>query len=316
LKKEFDHWRDIRRLDDDAAADLIEADQIDILVDLAGHTGGNRLLVFARKPAPVQVTWLGYPGTTGMKAMDYRISDNFAEPVGMTENLNVETLWRLPQIFCCYQGHESNPAVIDHPPADDNGYITFGCFNNFIKVTDPVLETWARILARVPDSRLLLEIRGLDGPQFRSDVETRLQRLGLPLERVILEPRKKVNQFVLYNKIDIVLDPFPCVGGTNSMDAVWMGVPFVTLAGEHFASRMGVTVLTNAGMPELIAKNMDEYVAVAVGLALDRQRLRDLRHNLRQKVENSPLMDAPAFTRNMEAAYREMWRRWVAVNAA
>jgi protein O-GlcNAc transferase len=310
LKKEFDHWRDIKILNDDKAADLIEADQIDILVDMAGHTGYNRLLIFARKPAPVQVTWLGFPATTGMKSMDYRITDVHAEPEGMTESLNVETLWRLPEIFCCYGAHENSPAVIDHPPFEDNGYITFGCFNNFAKVTDPVLATWAQIMERVPNSRLLLEIRGLESPKFRGEIETRLQCPGLELDRVILEPRKRSNQFVLYNKIDIALDPFPCVGGTTSMDTLWMGVPLVTLAGKHFVSRMGVTILTNAGMPELIAKNADEYTQLAASLANDRERLRALRHNLREKVTASPLMNQEKFTRTMEAAWRGMWRKW------
>jgi predicted O-linked N-acetylglucosamine transferase (SPINDLY family) len=314
LKQEFDVWRDIRKLSDDEAADLIEADKIDILIDLAGHTGYNRLPVFARKPAPVQVTWLGHPATTGMKAMDYRITDPYAEPEGMTEHLNTETLWRLPEIFCCYGAHESNPAVIDHPPFEDNGYITFGCFNNFSKVTDPVLEVWAKIMAQIPDSRLLLEIRGIDSPPFRDSVEERLRRFGLPMERVILEPRKRSNQFVLYNKIDIALDPFPCAGGTTSMDALWMGAPFVTLAGNHFVSRMGVTFLTNIGLPELIAHNAGEYVKIATDLARNKDRLRALRHNLRERVTASPLMDQERFTRNMEAAWRGMWRKWRSKN--
>jgi predicted O-linked N-acetylglucosamine transferase (SPINDLY family) len=312
LKQEFDHWRGIQFQNDDQVADLIEADKIDILIDLAGHTGNNSLLVFARKPAPVQVTWLGYPATTGMTAIDYRITDIHAEPVGMTENLNTETLWRLPEIFCCYQAHENSPAVIDHPPFEDNGYVTFGCFNNFSKVTAPVLETWGQILARVPNSRLLLEISGLESPRFRAGIEARLQRFALPFDQLILVPRKRSNQFVLYNRIDIALDPFPCNGGTTSMDTMWMGVPFVTLAGDHFVSRMGVTILTNAGIPELIAKDREEYVSLAVNLALDKERLRSLRHNLRQKVVASPLMNQPTFVHNMEAAYREMWRKWCA----
>jgi protein O-GlcNAc transferase len=262
----------------------------------------------------VQVTWLGHPATTGMKAMDYRITDRYTEPEGMTEHLNTEKLWRLPEIFCCYQAHESNPAVIDHPPCEDNGYITFGCFNNFSKVTDPVLEAWARIMANVPDSRLLLEIRGIDSPPFRAAVEERLRRFGLPLERIILEPRKKENQFVLYNRIDIALDPFPCNGGTTSMDTLWMGVPLVALEGKHFVSRMGITILSNAGLPELVAPAVDQYVALATDLALNRDRLRGLRHNLRQRVEGSPLMNQTVFARDMEAAYREMWRRWCVEN--
>jgi predicted O-linked N-acetylglucosamine transferase (SPINDLY family) len=310
IKPALDHWRNITPMSDDIAADTIENDEVDILIDMAGHTADNRLLVFARKPAPIQVTWLGFPATTGMKAMDYRITDSYAEPHGMTESLNTETLWRIPEIFCCYGAHESNPNVINYPPFESNGYITFGCFNNFAKVTDPVLATWAKIMANVPESHLLLEIAGLEGPKFQNEVENRLQKHGLPLDRIILEPRKRCNQFVLYNKIDIALDPFPCVGGTTSMDTLWMGVPLVTLAGRHFVSRMGVSILTNAGLPELIAQNVDEYVKLAVDLANDRERLCALRHNLRDKVGASPLMDQKRFTRNMEAAYREMWRRW------
>jgi predicted O-linked N-acetylglucosamine transferase (SPINDLY family) len=316
LKQEFDHWRDIRHMNDDAAADLIEVDGIDILVDLAGHTGGNRLLVFARKPAPVQVTWLGHPATTGMNAIDYRITDTYAEPPGMTEHLNVETLWRLPGQFCCYQAHKNSPAVIDHPPCDDNGYVTFGCFNNFAKVTDPVLQTWARILHRVNDARLLLEITGIDNPTFLKETNQRLIKIGLPLDRVTLELRRKANQFVLYNRIDIALDPFPCSGGTTSMDTLWMGVPFVTLAGEHFVSRMGVSVLTNAGLPELVAEDTDRYVDIAVRLAQDRLLLRETRQGLREKTANSPVMDAAGFARNMESAYMGMWHIWCGKQAA
>ncbi len=310
LKPEFDHWRDIRDLDDDEAADLIESDRIDIIIDLMGHTGENRMPVLARKPAPVQATWLGFPATTGMKAIDYRITDIHAEPAGMTEHLGTEKLVRLPEIFCCYKPHENSPAVIDHPPFEDNGYITFGCFNYFGKVSDDALKAWAAILKAIPDARLLLEIGGIDGPQFRAEVENRMQRAGLPLERVILEIRKKANQFVLYNRLDIALDPFPCVGGTTSMDTLWMGVPFVTLAGKSLVSRMGVTILTNAGLPELIAADVDDYVQIATDLAWDRDRLKKVRHNLRENAAKSPLMDQKAFARNMEAAYRQMWHNY------
>jgi predicted O-linked N-acetylglucosamine transferase (SPINDLY family) len=306
----FDHWRDIYRMGDDEVADLIEADGIDILVDLSGHTDGNRLKVFARKPAPVQVTWLGFPATTGMKAMDYRITDKYAEPPGVSDNLNVEKLWRLPHIFYCYGGGQKEVEVIDHPPFEDNGYITFGCFNNFAKVTDEVLQTWSRIMQRVPDSRLLLEIAGIDGPAVQDVVKGRLVRAGLPGDRIILKLRKSENQFVLYNRIDIALDPFPCNGGTTSMDTLWMGVPFITLAGQHFVSRMGVTILTNAGLPQLIADSPDDYIAKAVALAQDRDGLKALRHGLRERFIASPVMDGPLFTKDMEDAYRGMWREY------
>ncbi len=315
LKEHFDHWRDITKLSEDEAYDLIEADKIDILVDLAGHTAENRLMVFARKPAPIQVSWLGFPATTGIKAIDYRITDHYAEPEGLTEHLNVEKLWRLPTIFACFGSYDKNPEVIDHPPFEDNGYVTFGCFNNFAKVTDPVLQAWSKILTQVPDSKLLLEIKGIASPVFRPMVEARLKNAGIPLERVILEQRKAENQYVLHNKIDIALDPFPCAGGTTSFDALWMGTPLVTLAGKHFVSRMGVTIASNAGMPELVAQNTDQYIKIAAALALDRARLKALRHSLRSRVEKSPLMDNDAFAKHMETAYRDMWRIWCRQNA-
>ncbi len=310
LRKSFDHWRDIYFMDDDAVADLIEKDAIDILIDLAGHTGNNRLMVFARKPAPVQVSWLGFPATTGMKPIDYRITDIYAEPEGMTEHLNTEILWRMPHIFACYRPGDNSVDVIDHPPCERNGYVTFGCFNNFTKVTDPVLSAWADIMKRIPDSRLLLEIRGIDEPVFRQSILERFKSVGLPVDRVILEPRKKSNQYVLYNRIDIALDPFPCNGGTTTMDTLWMGVPFVTLAGEHFVSRMGVTFLTNAGLPDLIAKDVKCYIDIAVDLAKNPEKIRKSREGLREKVAASPLMDQAKFARNIEDAYRGMWQRW------
>lgn len=310
LSQSFDHWRDIFQMSDEDAADLIRRDEIDILIDLAGHTGANRLLTFARKPAPIQATWLGYPATSGMKAMDYRIVDHYTAPTGMTDHLNTETLLRLPEVFCCFSLNGRDVRVIDHPPFEDNGYITFGCFNNFSKLSDPVLAAWAQILQAVPESRLLLEIEGLD--QFRPELEQRLAGQGMPLDRVILEQRKPENQFVLYNKIDIALDPFPCNGGTTSLDTLWMGVPYVTIAGNSFVSRMGVSFLNNAGLPELVAESIDEYVDKASSLAMDRARLRDLRDGLRDRVEKSPLMDQSRFVRHMEDAYRQMWRQWCA----
>lgn len=311
LKLEFDHWRCIRPLDDESAADLIEQDGIDILVDLSGHTAGNRLLVFARKPAPVQVTWIGYPGTTGVKAIDYRFTDPVTDPEGPVDDLHVEKLWRLPDVCVCYQADPKSPAVIDHPPSDDNGYLTFGSFNRFAKVADPVLEAWSKILARIPDARLLLEIGSIDNPAFRAETEARFERLGLPLDRVIFEPRRQGNQYVLYNRTDIALDPFPYNGGTTSMDSLWMGVPFVALEGNHYVSRMGAMILTVAGLPELVARSVDEYVAIATDLASDRERLRSVRRDLRERMAASPHMDHKLLCRNVENAFRSMWRRWV-----
>jgi predicted O-linked N-acetylglucosamine transferase (SPINDLY family) len=309
LKPLFTHWRSILGISDDAAADLIEADQIDILVDLSGHTAGNRLLVFARKPAPIQVSWIGYPGTTGMAAIDYRLTDHVTEPEGLTEHLNTEILWRLPRMAACYQPSALTIPVMNHPPSDDNGYVTFGCINRFAKVTDSVLAVWAQILARVPTARLLLEVGDIENPEFRAETEARFERLGLPLDRVILEPRRAA--YMLFHRMDVALDPFPFNGVTTSMDTLWMGVPFVALAGTHLISRLGSAILTTAGLPELVAQTPDEYVEVAARLARDADWLRTVRHDLRDRLTRSPLMDHKGLADEVGVAFRGMWTGWV-----
>ncbi|NHZ62797.1 tetratricopeptide repeat protein [Massilia genomosp. 1] len=310
IRADADHWIPCRNMSDQQLAERIHADGIDILVDLAGHTSGNRLLAFARKPAPVQLTYIGYPSTTGLASIDYRLTDAFAEPPGQSEHVNVETLWRLPDAFCCYAAHPNSPAVIDHPPLEDNGFITFGCFNNYAKVSDAAIVLWAAILAQVPGSRLMLEILGLDNPGMRDGVEQRFARLGIEPARLVLIANARKNQFVLYNRIDIALDPFPCNGGTTSFDTLWMGVPFVTLAGSNFISRLGVTILHNGGLDELIGEDEAAYIAIAVDIARDPARLRRLRSGLRERTRASPLMDMARFTHHLEDAYRGMWAKW------
>ena len=310
IRSQADHWIVCHGMPDQQLAERIAADGIDILVDLAGHSAGNRLLAFARKPAPVQVSYIGYPSTTGLRSIDYRITDGYAEPPGQSEHVNVETLWRLPEVFCCYAAHPSSPPVIDHPPFEDNGHITFGCFNNYAKVSDPAIALWSRIMAKVPGSMLMMEILGLDNPGKREEVEQRFARHGIDPARLILIVNDRKNQFVLYNRIDIALDPFPCNGGTTSFDTLWMGVPFVTLAGTNFISRLGVTILHNGGLDELIASSEQEYIEFASALALDPARLRAMRSGLRERTRASPLMDIRRFTRHLEQAYRDMWGRW------
>jgi predicted O-linked N-acetylglucosamine transferase (SPINDLY family) len=310
LKSHADHWVATHAMSDQQLADRIRADGIDVVIDLAGHTAGNRLLALARKPAPVQVSYLGYPATTGLESIDYRLTDGYAEPPGMTERYNVEQLWRLPEIFCCYAAHPNSPDVIDHPPLDDNGHITFGCFNNYAKVSDQAITLWAAILAKVPGAKLMLEILGLDNPGFRDGVEQRFARLGIDPARLILIANDRKNQYVLYNRIDIALDPFPCNGGTTSLDTLWMGVPFVSLAGTNFISRLGVTILNNGGLAELVAADGPDYIRIASELALDPDRLRRMRAGLRARVQTSPLMDVARFTRHLEQAYRGMWQAW------
>jgi predicted O-linked N-acetylglucosamine transferase (SPINDLY family) len=311
LRGLFCQWVSIYGLSDDQATDVIEQDGIDILVDLAGHTAGNRLLVFARKPAPIQVSWLGYPGTTGMAAMDYRFTDQHSEPLGPLDDFSAEQLWRLPHVIATYEPSSSCPTPVDSPPCESNGYVTFGCLNRFTKVGDEALACWAQILSRVPNSKLLMEIADIDKPTVRSRVQERLERAGLPLSQVVFEPRTPGSHYLNCNRIDIALDPFPYNGGTTSMDTLWMGVPYIALKGDTLVSRMGSTVLSVLGLSSLVADTAQEYVGLAVGLASDGERLRAVRHDLRGRMAASPLMDHKLLCRSVEIAFRSMWQRWV-----
>lgn len=310
LKQLVTRWRGVAAMSDEVLWQQIRDDQVDILVDLSGHTAGNRLLVFARRAAPVQFGWLGHPATTGVKQMDYLLTNAYAEPVGMTEHLSTETLWRLPESYCVYRPGQNSPEVVDVAPCVERGYITFGCFNNLAKVTEDVIRVWSKILLAVPDSRLMLEWTTFSDPALCDEFASRFARYGVGRERLELVPRRKENQYKLYNQIDIALDPFPCNGGTTGFDTIWMGVPYITLAGHHLMSRMGVMILSNVGLTSLIAGNEDEYVGLAVQLAQDRDRLFELRHGLREKMLTSPLMDAPRFARHFEAALSGMWQQW------
>lgn len=312
LRPLFDGWCNLAYRDDDEAADTIERDAIDILVDLSGHSAGNRLMVFARKPAPVQVTWIGHPGTTGLAAIDYRLTDSITDPPDLAEPLHAERLWRLPRITATYAGVDDLPPVRARAPFEDAGYITFGCFNRLTKICDAALETWARILAAVPDARLFMVVADITTPEVRAAVERRLAGIGMPLDRVIFQPRVSAGYHELYHRTDIALDPYPYNGGTTSYDTLSMGVPFVALRGAHAAARTGVSVLTAVGLPELIADDQDAYVAIASDLARDRDRLRAIRNGLRERLYASPLMDHRGLAVEVEAAFRGMWTTWLA----
>ena len=298
---------------DAEAAELIRADEIDILVDLAGHTNGNRLTVFARKPAPVQATYLGYPGTSGLSAMDYRITDALADPPGMTEAHHSEQLIRLPACAWCYgPDTEILPA---ESPAALRGCVTFGSFNNLAKVNERMLGTWARILEVVPGSRLLLKSAGFLSMDARKRVSAALlSKAGISEERLDIRGPEDNHEshLALYREIDIALDTFPYHGTTTTCEALWMGVPVVTLAGRSHVSRVGVSLLSNAGLPELVAESEEDYVRIAVELAGNAQRLANDRANLRDQMRASRLLDAPAFSRAIEGAFREMWMSWAA----
>jgi protein O-GlcNAc transferase len=308
-------WYPTAGISDSAVVDKVMADEIDILLDLSGHTAGNRLGLFAWKPAPVQATWLGYWATTGLAEMDYLIADPCTLPVS-EEKYFTEKIWRLPETRLCF-----TPPSEDVPPsrlpALDNGHVTFGCFNNLSKMNDAVVKVWGRILRDMPTSRLILKSRQLNEAPVRKEVEQRFSREGIAADRLtFLGPSSRADYLAAYRRIDIALDPFPFPGGTTSAEALWMGVPVLTLIGEHFLSRQGMGILTNAGLSAWIADSMDDYVTRAVSHASDLGALAALRDGLRQQVLASPLFDARRFAHHFEGALRAMWHRWCAQDGA
>ena len=292
------HWRDITALSDEAAAALIEADRIDILIDLSGHTADNRLPLFARKPAPVQMSYVGYPNTTGLPTMDYRISDGYMDPPGVADAYYTETLVRLPHSLWCYRPPAPMPDV-GPLPALQRGITTFGSMHNFTKLNRKVIELWARILARVPAAELL--IAAVPSGETGAHLRKQFAAHGIDPARLRLVGKVNFDEYLsLYQRQDIGLDTFPYVGGTTTCESLWMGVPVVTLAGSHGVARAGVSLLSGAGLPELIAESPDRYVEIAVNLARDRARLAELRASLRARMQQSSLMDEAAFTRDFE----------------
>ncbi|MCX7961082.1 MAG: tetratricopeptide repeat protein [Burkholderiales bacterium] len=311
LRRHAAHWCDAYALDDAALAERIRADRIDILVDLSGLSAGNRLAVFARKPAPVQVSWLGYPNTTGLEAIDWRLTDALADPPGRTERFYVEKLVRLPRGFLCYRPPEEAPAV-GELPALRSGRLTFGCFNHLPKLTDEMLALWGRLLAALPQARLMLKAFGLSAEGARRRLLERLARHGIGAERVELRgPQPTLAEHLAcYGEVDIALDVFPYNGATTTCEALWMGVPVVTLAGATHVARVGASILSHAGLAELVAETPERYVEIALSLARDPGRLAALRAGLRTRLRASAMLDAQGFARQMEDAYRTMWRDW------
>ncbi len=307
-------WRDIRTLDDDQAARQIGGDAIDILVDLSGHSRGNRLLAFARKPAPLQLTFLGYPNTTGMRAMDFRLTDAYADPPGKSESRYRERLLRLPASLWCYQAPPDQAAEVGPLPAIRKGYITFGSMNNVVKLNADLVGLWAELLSQLPEARLLLAT--IPPGEARARLLAVFAEKGIAAGRVECVDRLSRNEFrALHREIDIALDSYPCNGGATSCETLWLGVPVVTLVGDAFQSRAGLSQLSALGLPQLAATTRADYLAVARGLAQDLPALVELRAGLRQKLRDSRLCDAPAYTRALEALYRGIWREWCAVGA-
>ena len=342
-------WRDSFAMSDPQLAEQIRADRIDILFDLTGHTRKNRLLVFARKPAPIQITWIGYEGTTGLKAMDYILADRYEIPPE-AEPYYTERVLRMPEGYLCYDPPSHAPAVGPLPaltsdyatraantPGEPNttscspcgrkvggegaaafsgslgtaGRLTFASFNNPAKITPQVVACWARILYRLPQARLILKYRGMDDRGAQGRLRGLFDAQGVSAGRVeFLGWSPHAETLALYNQVDIALDPFPFTGGATTCDALWMGVPVVTCPGETFASRHGLSHLSNVGLAELIARDVGQYVDLAVGLAEDLPRLAALRAGLRQRMARSPLCDGKRFAGDFMEIVRRVWREW------
>jgi len=311
LRQLTDHWRDISSAGTEEAVALVRNDNIDILVDLAGHTADNSMPVLACKPAPVQVTYLGYPATTGLSSIDYRLTDATADPPGLTDDFYTERLIRLPHGFLCYQPSAEN-LTINGLPSQKTGFVTFACFNNQAKINDNLIKLWQRILAGFPDARLLLKSHQLSDAGIRTSVLKRLEDKGITTGRVELVGwLESFSQHMdIYNKTDIALDTYPYNGTTTTCEALWMGIPVITLAGKTHHSRVGASLLTSAGIPEFIAETPDDYVNKALTLARDTEKLAGIRTTLRAQLSKSPLTDAGQFTIDLENAYIQMWKSY------
>jgi predicted O-linked N-acetylglucosamine transferase (SPINDLY family) len=300
-----DCWRDTARLSDLQLCELIRRDHIDILVDLSGHMSGNRLLAFARRPASLQTSHFGYPETTGLRTMDWRITDAHADPPGAAQRFHTERLIRQPHCAWCYDpGPESVPVA--DPPVTKQQRVTFGCFNNPLKVTPQMIAVWAEIVRRVPGSRVLLLSGAAGGSSY---VREQFARHGVPNEAVeFVRKRGRAEYLASYARVDVALDPSPYNGGVTTCDALWMGVPVVSLAGDSYRSRQGLMLLSNVGLPEFVADTAVSYADTAVDAAKDVDRLAELRRQLRDRLASSPVMLAATYTSSLQATYESMWR--------
>ena len=315
FRQEADVWRDICELNDEKAAELIRADRIDILVDLALHLAGNRLGIFTLKPAPVQMTFAGYPGTTGLHAIDYRLTDPYLDPPGATPGTGLfdayyaEKSLRLRDSFWCFHPLTQEPPVAPLP-VQERGYITFGNLNNLCKNNDYTLGLWAQVMHAVPRSRVtILSTLGT----HRDRMVRTLEQAGIGAERVsFVLPRPRAKYLELYHDIDIGLDSFPYNGHSTSLDSCWMGVPVVTYVGPTVAGRAGWSQLSNLKLTELAGRTPEEFVKIAADLADNLEQLAWIRATLRQRMMDSPLMDATGFAQSIEGAYRQAWEKWCA----
>jgi predicted O-linked N-acetylglucosamine transferase (SPINDLY family) len=312
IQSYFDHWRNISEMSVVAVADKIFEDEIDILVDLAGHSANNSLTVLYQKPAPIQVTWLGYPNTTGLNEIDYRITDSLADPEGKADALHSENLFRLEKGFLCYQGDNEVPVQQDIP-YDRNGYFTFGSFNNYVKVTPEVISVWAQILNEVPKSKLILKSSQFADKDTKGRCIKLFKKQGIAKERLNLVAMlpKSNDHMSFYGELDLALDPFPYNGTTTTFEALWMGVPTLTLSGNRHASRVGESILSRVGLESYVSHNEKDYINLARLKSESLDELRELRTSLRENMICSPLCDQKSFAQQMESAYQYMWEKYL-----
>jgi protein O-GlcNAc transferase len=304
----FNEWLSIYRLSDFDAAELIHNKSIDILVDLSGHTAYNRLIVFSYKPAPIQISWLGYFNTTGLPEIDYFIGDPYLSPKHENHHFT-ENIWNLSDTWLCLNPPKEI-VTISKLPALNNGYITFGCFGNFTKINNDVIKVWAEILNRISNSKLYLKSKQFNDPFIINKIEKQFSFLGIKKERLILErPSSRDEYLGSYNKIDIILDTFPYPGGTTSFDAIWMGVPVLTLKGDRFLSHLGESIAYNSGQGNWIAKDQKDYINKAITFSSDLKYLSELRNTLRNSVIKTPLFDTKRFAKNFENMLISMFKK-------
>ena len=302
-------WHDVYQQSDNVLANNIFADEVDILVDLSGHTKGTRLNVFASKPAPIQMSWGGYISTTGLAAMDYILSDKYSI-LEDEEQYYQEKVIRMPDGWVCYSPPKDAPEV-EISPCEQKSYLTFGSFNNPKKINEDTIAVWSKILLSVSGSRLLIKYSGVSSDVISNRLLGGFRANGIDCSSIILEGwSPQAEMLERYNAVDIALDTFPYSGGVTTFEALWMGVPVITVPGETFASRHSQSHLSTVGLTELIAKNRNEYVRLAVELADDMERLTDLRRNLRSMMAASPSCDGKKFAHNFEAVIRTIWREW------
>jgi len=312
IQSYFDHWRNIYEKTSDQIAKIIFEDEIDILIDLAGHSANNTLAVLYQKPAPVQVTWLGYPNTTGLSEVDYRLSDNIADPEGTADLIHTETIYRLKNGFLCYEG-DTNVPVREDIPHDRNGHITFGSFNNYVKVMPEVIEVWAQILLQIPGSKLILKSSQFADKDTKGRCIKSFKKLGVSKERLNLVPilPNPADHLSYYGEVDIALDPFPYNGTTTTFEALWMGVPTITLSGNTHVSRVGESILNRIGLESFVSHSTEEYIKLAKEKAASLEELKHHRKTLRERMLKSDICNQQEFAEQIEASYQYMWENYL-----